>query len=142
MRLGFTGTGSESSLFKLVLNRVVTPRNWAATTTELASHTQLKLPKSCPNYKSIDQQIEVLCPDGNRRFVPLQNVENSLAPAILCLPGRPAVITPIQKDFAAHLLDHSPQGTLLPRVRAAQYMERHYFSSERTLKFFTRGTII
>jgi hypothetical protein len=142
MRLGFTGTGSESSLFKLVLNRVVTPRNWAATTTELASHTQLKLPNTCPNYKSIDQKIEVLCPDGNRRFVPLQNVENSLAPAILCLPGRPAVITPIQKDFAAHLLDHSPQGTFLPRVRAAQYMERHYFSSERTLKFFTRGTII
>lgn len=140
--LGFSGAGSESSLFKLVLNRVVTPLNWAATTTELATLAQLKLPNTCPSYKGIDQQIEVLCPDGNRRYVPLHEVENSLAPAILCLPGRPAVITPIQKDFAVHLLDHSPQSSFLPRVRATQYMERHYFSAERTLKFFTRGTII
>lgn len=142
MGLGFAGAERGSSLFKLVLNRVVTPGNWAATTTELAALAQLKFPNTCPNYKGIDQQIEVLCPDGNRRYVPLHEVETSLAPAILCLPGRPAVITPIQKDFAAHLLDHSPQGTFLPRARAAQYMERHYFSAERTLKFFTRGTII
>lgn len=140
--LGFAGAESGSALFKLVLNRVVTPENWAATTTELADLAQLKLPSTCPSYKGIDQQIEVLCPDGNRRYVPLQEVETSLAPAILCLPGRPAVITPIQKDFAAHLLEHSPQSTFLPRARAAQYMERHYFSAERTLKFFTRGTII
>lgn len=142
MRLGFSGAESGSSLIKLVLNRVVTPDNWAATTTELATLAQLKFPSTCPTYKSIDQQIEVLCPDGNRRYVPLHEVETSLAPAILCLPGRPAVITPIQKDFAEHLLEHSPQSTLLPRARAAQYMERHYFSSERTLKLFTRGTII
>lgn len=140
--LGFAGAENGSSLSKLVLNRVVTPLNWAATTNELATLAQLKLPNTCPSYKGIDQQIEILCPDGNRRYVPLHEVETSLAPAIFCLPGRPAVITPIQKDFAAHLLDHSPQDTFLPRVRATQYTERHYFSSERTLKFFTRGTII
>jgi hypothetical protein len=142
MGLGFAGAESGSSLFKLVLNRVVTPGNWVATTAELATLAQLKFPNTCPSYKGIDQQIEVLCPDGNRRYVPLHEVETSLSPAILCLPGRPAVITPIQKDFAVHLLDHSPQGTFLPRARATQYMERHYFSAERTLKFFTRGTII
>lgn len=142
MRLGFSGAESGSSLIKLVLNRVVTPKNWAATTTELMNLAQLKFPSACPTYKSIDQQIEVLCPDGNRRYVPLHEVETSLAPAIICLPGRPAVITPIQKDFAEHLLEHSPQSTLLPRARVAQYMERHYFSAERTLKLFTRGTII
>jgi len=142
MGLGFVGAESGSSLFKVVLNRVVTPGNWAATTTELATLAQLKFPSTCPSYKGIDQQIEVLCPDGNRRYVPLHEVETSLAPAILCLPGRPAVITPIQKDFAAQLLEHSPQSTLLPRARAVQYMERHYFSAERTLKFFARGTII
>lgn len=142
MGLGFAGAESGASLFKLVLNRVVTPGNWAATTTELATLAQLKFPSTCPIYKGIDQQIEVLCPDGNRRYVPLHEAETSLAPAIFCLPGRPAVITPIQKDFATHLLDYSPQGTILPRARASQYMERHYFSAERTLKFFTRGTII
>jgi GNAT superfamily N-acetyltransferase len=142
IRLGFARDGDQLSLSKLVLNRVVTPSNWTATTTELASLAQLKLPNACPSYKGINQQIEVLCPDGNRRYVPLYEVENSLAPAILCLPGRPAVITPIQRGFAEHLLDHSPQSSFLPRARAIQYMERHYFSAERTLKFFIRGTII
>lgn len=142
MGSGFVGAESGSSLFKVVLNRVVTPGNWAVTTTELAALAQLRFPSTCPSYKGIDQQIEVLCPDGNRRYVPLHEVETSLAPAILCLPGRPAVITPIQKDFAAQLLEHSPQSSLLPRARAVQYMERHYFSAERTLKFFARGTII
>lgn len=140
--LGFAGTENGSSLVKLVLNRVVTPSNWAATAAELSALAQLKLPSSCPSFKGIDQQIEILCPDGNRRYVRLQEVETSLAPALFCLPGRPAVITPIQKDFADQLLEHSPQSTFLPHARAAQFVERHYFSAERTLKFFTRGALM
>jgi N-acetylglutamate synthase-like GNAT family acetyltransferase len=140
--LGFAGAENGSSLFKLVLNRVVTPGNWAATAANLSRLAQLKLPAACPTFKGMDQQIEVLCPDGNRRYVSLQDLESGLAPAIFYLSGRPAVITPIQKEFAVHLLEHSAQSTFLPRARAAQYMERHYFSAERTLQFFARGTII
>ncbi|WP_374657191.1 GNAT family N-acetyltransferase [Inhella sp.] len=142
LALGFSGAASGSALSKLVLNRVVTFESWAAAVRDLEALAQLRLPSICPIYKGIDQQFEVLCPDGNRRYVPLHEVETSLAPAILCLPGRPAVITPIQKDFAEHLLEHSPQGSFLPRARAAQYLARHYISAERTLKLFTRGTII
>lgn len=140
--LGFAGAENGSSLVKLVLNRVVTPGNWATTAAELSTLAQLKLPNSCPSFKGIDQQIEILCPDGNRRYVRLQEVETALAPAIFCLPGRPAVITPIQKGFADQLLEHSPQSTFLPHARAAQFAERHYFSDERTLKFFTRGMLM
>jgi len=140
--LGFAGAENGAVLSKLVLNRIVTPGNWTETTSELHALAQLRLPSTCPAFKAIDQQIEVLCPDGNRRFVRLHEVESSLSPAILCLPGRPAVITPIQRDFAQHLLEHSPQGSLLPRSRAAQYAERHYLSAEKTLKFFTRDTIM
>jgi ribosomal protein S18 acetylase RimI-like enzyme len=140
--LGFAGAENGAILSKLVLNRIVTPGNWTATTSKLHALAQLRLPSVCPTFKDIDQQIEVLCPDGNRRFVRLHEVESSLSPAILCLPGRPAVITPIQRGFAEQLLEHSPQSTLLPRSRAAQYSERHYLSSEKTLKFFARGTIM
>lgn len=140
--LGFAGAENGTSLYKLILNRVVTPSNWAAMTAELSTLAQLKLPGTCPPFKGIDQQIEVLCPDGNRRYVRLQEVETSLAPAIFCLPGRPAVITPIQKEFADQLLEHSQQRSFLPHARAAQFAERHYFSAERTLKFFTRGTLM
>jgi len=140
--LGFAGAENGSSLVKLVLNRVVTASNWAATVAELSTLAQLKLPSNCPPFKGIDQQIEILCPDGNRRYVRLQEVETSLAPALFCLPGRPAVITPIQKDFADQLLEHSRQTTFLPHARAAQFTERHYFSAERTLKFFSRGALM
>lgn len=140
--LGFAGTESGTALTKLVLNRVVTPDNWVNTADELLTLAQLKLPSICPTFASIDQQIEIICPDGNRRFVRLHELESGLSPALFCLPGRPAVITPIKKDFAEQLLEHSPQGSLLPRARAAQYSERHYLSAEKTLKFFTRGAIM
>ncbi|MBN9463989.1 MAG: hypothetical protein J0H00_22545 [Burkholderiales bacterium] len=140
--LGFVGVGKGTDLSKLVLNRIVTLKNWAATVSDLCSFARLKLPTTCPAFKDIDQQVEVLCPDGNRRFVRLHEIESGLSPAIFCLPGRPAVITPILREFAEQLLEHSPQTTLLPRSRAAQFSERHYLSSERTLKFFGRGTLM
>lgn len=139
---GFASAEGGAVLSKLVLNRVVTPANWATTVADLQALAQLKLPSTCPAFKDMDQQIEVLCPDGNRRFVRLHEVESGLSPAVLCLPGRPAVITPIKRDFAEKLLEHSPQATFLPRSRAAQYSERHYLSAERTLRYFTRGTIM
>jgi GNAT superfamily N-acetyltransferase/predicted nucleic acid-binding protein len=139
---GFASTEDGASLSKLVLNRIVTSENWMATVSELYALAQLKLPNDCPAFRDIDQQVEVICPDGNRVFVRLHEIESSLSPAVFCLPGRPAVITPIQRDFAEQLLEHSPQGSLLPHSRAAQYSERHYLSSEKTLKFFTRGAIM
>jgi len=139
---GFASAENGAVLSKIILNRVVTPANWAATVADLQALAQLKLPSACPAFKDIDQQIEVLCPDGNRRFVRLHEIETGLSPAVLCLPGRPAVITPIKRDFAERLLEHSPQATFLPRSRAAQYLERHYLSAERTLRYFTRGAIM
>jgi len=140
--LGFAGSEDGSVLSKIVLNRVVTPNNWAATARELHTLAKLKLPASCPTFKDTDQQIEVLCRDGNRRFARLREVESGLSPALFCLPGRRAVITPILADFAKPLLGHSTQGSLLPRARAAQYAERHYISDKKTLKLFTPGTIM
>lgn len=139
---GFASSENGAVLLKLVLNRIVTPANWEATVADLQALAQLRLPSACPDFKDIDQQIEVMCPDGNRRFVRLHEIESGLSPAVLCLPGRPAVITPIKRDFAEQLLEHSPQATLLPRSRAAQYSERHYLSAERTLRYFTRGAIM
>ncbi len=140
--LGFAGDESGAALSKLVLNRIVTPNNWKETVSELSALAELRLPNICPDFNNIDQQLEVICPDGNRRYVRLQELESGLSPALFCLAGRPAVITPIQRGFAELLLEHLPQGSLLPRARATQYSERHYLSAEKTIKFFKRGTII
>lgn len=140
--LGFAGSDDGAVLSKLVLNRVVTPDSWAATATELQALAKLKLPAICPIFKDVDQQVEVLCPDRNRRFVRLREIESGLSPALFCLPGRKAVITPILHEFAEPLLGHSRQESLLPRARASQYAERHYISDKKTLKLFTPGTIM
>lgn len=140
--LGFAGSDDSAVLSKLVLNRVVTPNNWAATAAELQTLAKLKIPATCPAFKDVDQQVEVLCPDGNRRFVRLREVESGLSPALFCLPGRKAVITPILHEFAEPLLGHSRQDSFLPRARASQYAERHYISDKKTLKLFTPGTIM
>lgn len=140
--LGFAGAEDGSMLSKLVVNCVVTPKNWSSTTSGLHTLAKLRLPATCPPFRDIDQQVEVHCPDGNRRFVRLQELESGLSPAIFCLPGRDAVVTPILREFAEPLLGHSRQDSFLPRSRASQYSERHYISSKKTLKLFAPGTII
>ena len=140
--LGFAGSEDGTALSKLVVNRVVTAKNWSATTSALHAVAKLRLPSTCPLFRDFDQQVEVHCPDANRRFVRLQELESGLSPAIFCLPGRDAVITPILREFAEPLLGHSRQDSFLPRSRASQYSERHYISSKKTLKLFAPGTII
>jgi GNAT superfamily N-acetyltransferase len=140
--LGFARSEDGTVLSKLVLNRIVVPSSWRTIAAELSKATGVRMPDSSPTFKSVDQQIEIYRPDGNRAFVPLHAIESHLSPALLCLPGRSAVITPIQRGFAEHLLEHSAQGSLLPRARANLYSERHYFSAKKTLKLFTRGTVI
>lgn len=140
--LGFAGSEDGAVLSKLVINRVVTLKNWSTTTSGLHALAKLRLPATCPPFRDFDQQVEIQCPDGNRRFVRLQELESGLSPAIFCLPGRDAVITPILREFAEPLLGHSRQDSFLPRARASQYSERHYISSKKTLKLFAPGTIM
>ena len=74
--------------------------------------------------------------------MPLDGLETLLAPALFCLPGRRAVITPVQRDFSEHLLAHLPQRSLLPQSKTALFRSKHYLSSSRTLKQFKRGELL
>lgn len=139
---GFRGTPDQHCLSKLILGRVLTRETWSVHQAELARKGGLKLPTAIPAYRSADQQIPVLTPDGNQTHVTLDVLESLLSPALLCLSGRPAVITPVKKSFSEPLLGHSPQGSLLPLGTASLFQDRHYLSSSRTLQHFKRGTLI
>lgn len=139
---GFHSTDDHVCLTKLVLGNVLIEATWQAGQAELSTKCGLKLPGLAPKYRNPDQPIQVHTPNGNLTHVPLDMLETLLSPAILCLPGRPAVLTPIQKKFADELLGSSPQGSLLPRGTASLYHDRHYLSGPRTLRHFKRGTII
>jgi GNAT superfamily N-acetyltransferase len=140
--LGFYSSGDETCLTKLSLGCVLTEENWTEGQLELAEKCSLKLPASAPKYRDADQPIQVYTPDGNQTYVSLDLIETLLSPSLLCIPGRPAVLTPIQKKFADHLLECSPQTSLLPRTTASLFRDRHYLSGSRTLRHFKRGTII
>lgn len=140
--LGFGGTAAETSLTKVVLGKVVTEANWSECNNQLFEATRLRLPGSPPAFRSVDQYLRLMRPDGNPVHMPLVALESLLAPAIIALPGRPAVISPVRRDFAEHLLGHLPQKSLLPRPRAALHSEKHYLSGEKTLKQFKRGHLV
>jgi GNAT superfamily N-acetyltransferase len=139
---GFSGTPDRHVLMKVISAQIFTARNWNAARESLRTATNLRLPDRPPMHRHADQQIELLTADGNRRFFSLHSLEDLLTPMLLCLPGRPAVITPIRRDFAHRLLRHSRQGSLLPDDKCALFQERHYLSDSRTLKHFTRGNLI
>jgi ribosomal protein S18 acetylase RimI-like enzyme len=139
---GFHSTDDHACLIKLVLGNVLTEITWQAGQSELAAKCGFKLPREAPKYRNADQPIQVHTPNGNQTHVPLDMLETLLSPALLCLPGRPAVLTPIQNKFADELLGSSPQASLLPRGTASLFHDRHYLSGPRTLRHFKRGTII
>jgi len=140
--LGFTGTAGGASLAKVILGTIVTAGNWVQCRDALIAASRLKLPDTPPVYRHSGQQVQCLAPDGNRIHVPLDALETLLAPALFCLPGRRAVITPVQRDFSEHLLAHLPQRSLLPQSKAALFRSKHYLSSSRTLKQFKRGELL
>ena len=140
--LGFRGGLGQASLTKIILNRIVTAKNWATCREALLSLGRIGLPDTPPAYRNIEQQLQLSRPDRNRVHISLSTLEALLSPAIFCLPGRPAVITPVRREFAEHLLGHVPQKSLLPYARASLYQTRHYFSGARTLKQFKRGGLM
>lgn len=140
--LGFRGRPNEQGLHKVVLGGVVTVDSWAKFRAQLQQVGNIKLPQEIPRFHDCGQLIDIITPDGNRRFIPLDDLESLLSPALLCLPGRTAVLTPIQKIYSEPLLGHSPQSSLLPATRVSVFNDRHYISTWRTLRHFRRGTLI
>lgn len=139
---GFSCAQEQNCLSKIILGGVLTSKTWSTYQDKIAQKSYLKLPISIPTYRSIDQHLQVLTPDGNKRHITLDALESLLSPALFCLPGRPAVITPVQRNFSEPLLGHSKQSSLLPLRTASLFQDRHYMSSPQTLKHFKRGTLI
>lgn len=142
LEVGFTGTDKAQELNKVSLHSVLLPRNWSALRAKLQAVSEIALPSLMPGYREADQYVELTRPDGQRTQVTVFALENFLSPALICMPGRPGVLVPIQRDYAEHLLDHLDQMQLLPHAKALLYQRRHYFSSPRTLKAFQRGSLM
>lgn len=140
--VGFCGMPGSKDLTKLALGRVITKATWDQCRSDLAVIAKLKIDGRIPNFRRIDQQIGYITPSGDSGFETLERMETLLTPTLFCLPGRPAVITPIRHEFAPRLLGHSPQESLLPLPAANLFRERHYLSGSSNFQQLKRGTLI
>lgn len=139
---GFYSTGAHASLVKIAAGSILTRLNWQSGREAIAAVCNLRLPLVPANYSDVAQLVDVLSPDGYRRYLPLDTLETYLSPLLLCLPGRPAVITPIERRFAEPLLGHLAQTSLLPASCATLYAERHYICGPNAIKHLRRGFLI
>lgn len=139
---GFRDATDRSCLTKVVLGCVLAKTSWTRSQSELMTKSGIGLPDDIPTYRGFNQQIPLRTPDGNRTHVSLDTLESLLSPALLCLPGRPAVITPVQRSFSEPLLGHSPQGSLLPLGQSSLFQDRTYLSAPKTLRHFKKGALI
>lgn len=142
LEIGFTGTNTTQKLNKISIHSVLLPHNWLALQSKLQAVSNITLPPSIPVFRDINQYMELTRPDGQRTQVTTFALETMLSPALICMPGRPGILVPIQRDYAEHLLDHLHQMQLLPQAKALLYQQRHYLSSPKTLKVFQRGSLI
>jgi hypothetical protein len=129
-------------LQKLTMNGIVTSSNWIDYREALLSASNVRLPHEVPEFRSVDQQIAIHGADGNRVHMSLLALESRLAPALFCLPGRAATLTPLRRTYAEHLLGHVPQGSLLPQARARLFSQRHFINGAQARSAFTRGGLI
>lgn len=141
--LGFTaGDDIQAQLQRIVVKGVVTSGNWQRKREALITACGVRLPPEVPTFRNVNQHIEVHTADGNRTHLPLLKLESMLAPSLFCLHGRSGVITPLRRQFSEHLLQHLPQGSLLPQPRVQLYQQRHYLSHPRTLSKFVAGSLM
>ena len=139
---GFMGAPQVHHLVKSILGTVLTAQTWGTGQAMLAAKGGPRLPAQAPAYSAPDQQLVVLTPDGNRAHVSFDRLESLLAPTLFCLPGRPAIISPVRREYAEPLLGHSLQGSFLPQASASLFTDRIYLSQPSSLKHFRRGTLM
>lgn len=140
--MGFSRSRGGGELTKLALGLVATRGTWRRCRSALTELSGLRMDGSLPPYRGLEQQISYVTRNDDLGHESLERLETLLAPVLFCLAGRPAVITPIQHEFAKLLLPHSPQRSLLPAPSSNLFHERHYLSHPNTFNHFKRGTLI
>ena len=141
-KMGFRATETANRMAKVAVNMIVTPESWQYFVNDLQIAAHIKLPKLAPRFENFPQLIEVGCPDGDRRFVRLDELETLLSPILFCLKGRQAIVIPIKPKYASTLLGHTKQLSLAPKVQAEASNDRLYFNSPNSLKHYQRGNIV
>lgn len=139
---GFCGAQGTDDLTKLSFGRVAMKGNWHQQRSLLAEASGFKMDSQFPSYRGMGQMIPYFTQSGHHGYETLERMETLLSPVLFCLPGRPAVITPILHKYAVPLLGHSRQSSWLPAPMSNLFQERHFISGPNAFKLLKRGTLM
>ena len=147
LRCGYTkckdeNSSKQSRFQRLSVGGMITTTNWEEVRRGLKNISSMTFPASLPSFVGPAMRIDLQTSESREYSIDLFDLETSLSPTVVLLHGRPAVLTPIQAQFADHLLGTAEQGSLFPRRGANALHERTYFCSPRTQRLFDRGTIV
>jgi hypothetical protein len=143
---GFTEMNSDTSVAgcfqRMAIGSVVTEQSWNAIRAQIATKTGNIFSSSCPAFKSIETKVGFTSHDGIAHQISIEDLETALSPTLICTNTRKYILVPIRRIFADHLLNTSPQISLLPTNAAALFHERVYYSTSRNSKLFTSGAVL
>ena len=141
-RLGFRTTERSGCMAKIAAGTLIRKNAWATFRASLQEVGGVVLPEVAPVWTSHRQQIQLGGSDGERRYMRLDALETLLSPVLLGLSGRPAVIVPIQPQYAEPLLGHSRQMSLAPKMRSEVASGRLYLADPKCLGRYTKGGLL
>lgn len=133
------GKPELSRLDKLAVGTAITASNWTQVRSKIVQVSGVLLPEHAPQFQDVNSRLEVRNANGKQSLMRLFDLERLFSPVLFALPGRSAVIVPIQARFVAELLGASPQATLMQFHEATLVTERVYFSSPNTLARLQEG---
>lgn len=134
--------GAKTQLHKICLGVPITSNSWSSAIDIIQEKFGLLLPSHPPSFNSPDQQITISTTGEKRAVVKLKSLENFLAPTVLILPERPAVIVPIWPTFAEALFQGSLQRDLLSGPRAGIVTQKCYLSDRKSVSRIPEHGII
>jgi hypothetical protein len=141
-RLGFRTTERSGCMAKIAAGTLIRKSAWANFKASLQEIGGVSLPDVAPDWGSHRQQIQLSGSDGERRYMRLDAFETLLSPVLLGLSGRPAVIVPIQPQYAEPLLGHSRQMSLAPKMQSEVASGRLYLADPKCLGRYTKGGLL
>jgi GNAT superfamily N-acetyltransferase len=146
LRYGFMRCADSNDQYsrfqRLAVGAPITFASWPAVRRDLNSVASMSFPIELPQFLGPEMIINFETQDSKEYAISLFDLETTLSPAVMLLPGRDAVLVPIKAVYADDLLGTADQASLFARRQAAVIHERTYFCSHRNQKLFPEGTIV
>lgn len=146
MHFGFQPSGKRGAdhqrLQKVALGQVVFPEKWSDTSKMLSSSFGLNLPMEAPSFDEKSSELEVEAAGGFKASIRIEALEDFLAPSLLALAGRPAIIVPIWPRYVEALFQGSAQPALFAGRRAGLSPQKCYLSDPASIKLLPEHGLI